>query len=116
MKYVVLSLLLVACKDRSAPKQEQQPPPDPRIAQCTSALASFDHFVDTGDAKPDERAKAKQAVVDRCVADQWSDAALTCMRAAQGPGEVFQCWTAQLTKEQRDAVSQAFRAFAPKNP
>jgi hypothetical protein len=113
MKYVLLALLAVGCKDRSPPKQDP-PPPDPRIAQCTAALASFDHFVETPDVKPDDRAKIKQSVIDRCIADKWPDAALACMRAAQGPGEVFKCWNEQLTKEQRDAVTQAFRALAPK--
>jgi hypothetical protein len=114
MKHLVVCVLfLVACKDRSGPAKEKPPAATPaasaRSEACTAALKSFDRFVDTGDPNgtPDQHAKVKAAVLDRCMTDNWSDPALACMRAANNSQDVFKCWNEQLTKEQREAASKS---------
>lgn len=110
MKYVALSLVfLFACKERSTTQQQPAPQAPARSDVCTTALASFDRYVDTGDpdATPDQRAQVKAAVLDRCITDNWSEPALTCMRNAGTSHDVFKCWTEQLTPAQRDAASKA---------
>ena len=102
---LLLVLVLFGCKEQPKPKAETPS----RGNACTDALASFDRFVDTGDpnASPDQRAKIKTALVDRCMQDAWSDPALACMKKAGTSHEVFQCWNDLLTKEQREAASKA---------
>lgn len=113
MKHLALALVVFACKDSTSKSQPPPAPPTPpaasaRAEACTRALASFDRFVDTGEpGSPEQRAQIKAALVARCVADAWSDVALTCMRAAQTSHEIFQCWNAQLTQPQREAAARA---------
>jgi hypothetical protein len=78
-------------------------------------LKSFDQFVDTGepDAPAEQRTKIKTAVLERCLADDWSEPALACMRAAGTSHDVFKCWNDQLTKQQRDAASTALGNVKP---
>jgi len=107
MKLVALVLVLAACQDKA-----NQTAPSPATAQpsrndaCTSALVSFDRYIDTGTNTPEAREKVKRAVFERCMADNWSEPALACMRSAKTSHDVFKCWADQLTKEQRDAVSR----------
>ena len=113
MKSIVLVLLAFGCQD-AKPQQKPAAAPD-RRERCVVSLAMFERFVDTGepDATPDQRTKLKVAVIDRCVQDAWSDAALDCMRAAKDPHETFKCWNDQLTKEQRTKASEALGSLAP---
>jgi hypothetical protein len=114
MKYIVLALLAFGCQDA---KQKAAPAPTPAASPqrelCVVALAMFERFVDTGEpATPDQIAKVKIAVIDRCVQDKWSEAAIGCMRAAKDPHATFTCWNEHLTKEQRDAASKALGSLA----
>ncbi|MBA3499023.1 MAG: hypothetical protein M4D80_01555 [Myxococcota bacterium] len=112
MKYVVLALLAFGCQDakkKPAPAPPPTPAATPQRELCVVALAMFERFVDTGDpgATPEQVGKVKIALIDRCVQDSWSEAALACMRAAKDPHATFACWNEHLTKEQRDAASKA---------
>src|SRR5687767_416040 len=106
-KLLVLALLATACQDK-----KNAPPPAPtnqpsRTDACTSALASFDRFVDTGQQTPDARKQVKTAVFERCMNDNWSELALACMRSAKTSHDTFKCWNDELTKEQRESASRA---------
>jgi hypothetical protein len=118
MKRLLAVLLCVGCQDAKPP-----PAPAPtgsaapaRRELCVVSLAMFERFVDTGDpdATPEQIKQVKIAILDRCVQDNWSDAALACMRAAKEPHATFKCWDEQLTKEQRAKVSEALGSLAPK--
>ena len=113
MKYFPL-LLLFACNE-PANKATPRPNEPSRRDACTSALASFDRFVDTGepDAPPERRAQIKTAVLQRCMKDNWSEPALSCMRSAQTSHDTFKCWNDLLTKEQRDVASTALGNLKP---
>ena len=115
MKQLALVLaLLVACKESTkAPPPTAEPS---RNDACASALASFDKFVDTGEDDPAQRAKVKAAILERCITDRWSDAALACMRSASTSHDTFKCWNELLTKEQRDAASTSLGKLAPAAP
>jgi hypothetical protein len=91
------------------------PAASPRRELCVVSLAMFERFVDTGDpsATPEQVKQVKIAILDRCVQDNWSDAALACMRDAKEPHATFKCWDEQLTKEQRAKVSEALGSLAP---
>jgi hypothetical protein len=105
MKYIVALALVLGCKDKA--KEEAKPAPPTRADTCAAALVSFDRFVDIPDVKGEDWEKVKHALVDRCVADHWSDPALACMTAAGSSPATFKCWNEQLTKEQRDAANAA---------
>jgi hypothetical protein len=116
MKYVVIALLVFGCQDaKKQPPPSQAPVASPRRELCVLSLAMFERFVDTGDpdATAEQRTKVKIAVLDRCVLDSWSDAALACMRTANDPHETFKCWDERLTKEQRAKASEALGALGP---
>jgi hypothetical protein len=109
-----IGLVIVAlggCNRTDKPRAESAA----RADACTSALRSFDRFVDTGDAAepPDQRAKVKAAVLERCVVDMWSDHALTCMQAAASSHVTLKCWADHLTEAQRNAVSRALGTLTP---
>ena len=102
---LLVVLVLFGCQEQPKPKAETSK----RGAACTAALGSFDRFVDTGDpdTPPEQRAKIKAALLDRCLQDAWSDPALACMKKAGTSHEVFACWNNELSKEQREAASKA---------
>lgn len=108
-----LALLLVVLAACNETTKKPPPAPEPSRDGCATALASFDKFVDTGEADPETRAKVKAAVLERCTTNRWSDAALACMRAAGTSHDTFQCWNEQLTKQQREAASTALGKLAP---
>ena len=118
MKRLLALLLCLGCQDAKAPPAPaSMPSTSPaRREQCVVSLAMFERFVDTGDpdATPEQIKQVKIAILDRCVVDHWSDAALACMRAAKEPHATFTCWDEQLTKEQRAKVSEALGSLGPK--
>ena len=115
MKYLVLALLALGCQDAKKKSSEPGPTASPRRELCVVSLAMFEQFVDTGepDATPEQRTKVKIAVLDRCEQDNWSDAALACMRAAKEPHALFKCWNELLTKEQRTKAGDALGSLGP---
>ena len=100
---VVAILFSTACKEQPKPRAETSP----RGNACTSALASFDRFVEIPDADAAQRAQVKAALLARCIDDAWSEPAVACMRKADTSHAMFECWDDLLTKEQRDAARQA---------
>jgi hypothetical protein len=104
---------LMACKDakREPSAQQTQPPAQltPQVQACSEALGSFNRFVTVGSGADDAAsfAKVKEAVLQRCIDDKWSERALACMRGAGTSHDTFKCWNEELTKEQRDGATQA---------
>ena len=104
---VVVVALLAACKEQPKPQAETSA----RGTACTSALASFDRYVDIPEAEPAQRAQVKAALHARCLDDNWSEPALACMRKARSSHEMFQCWNQSLTPQQREAASKSLGAL-----
>ena len=106
---VALALAFVFAGAGCKEQPKSTPETTKRSEACTTALATFNRFVDTGepDATPAQRQAVMATVLSRCIADRWSAEALACMRKAGTSHEVFQCWNQHLSKEQRDAASQA---------
>jgi len=68
-------------------------PPDPSLPPAVLAYMN-------------EASKIGARVMEtRCVADHWSDAAITCLKAAQSQGDLKAC-DQHLTSTQRDAVKR----------
>ncbi|MDQ3368630.1 MAG: hypothetical protein M3680_24645 [Myxococcota bacterium] len=110
----LLAGLLAGCQDskRDAAAQRQPPPTQqvgPQVQACSGALGSFNRFVDVGSGSdsPETFARVKEAVLQRCIEDKWSERALACMRGAATSHDTFGCWNEELTKEQREAATQA---------
>ena len=105
MKYIVVLALVLGCKDKA--KDEAKPAPPSPAETCAAARVWVDRCVDVPGVRGADRAKVTRALVDRCVADHWSDPALACMATAGSSQATFKCWNEQLTKEQRDAANAA---------